>query len=294
MRCPVSPATRSRPAARPGPPGAYGGELVVGARSPSDHAANPRLKASTPSSPARRAVGSGTPRATRAAVIAAARPTLLRASRSWSSALAATAAFSRGAELAVHRAHRARGALEAGGDRLERAGARGRLGDALGQQPAQRLLAGDQQLALVGEVPEEGALGDPGALGDLRDRRGVVPLLGEQVDGRQDEAFARSWFPPSHGAILCDGTVVPSLCYGDGTRVPSLQESVHARLHHRRHRPDRLRRRRRAARQRPHRPRPRPLRRVRAGRRGGRRRAAPRRLSPTWTSCAPAPLRPTA
>jgi NADP-dependent 3-hydroxy acid dehydrogenase YdfG len=37
-----------------------------------------------------------------AVVIAAARPTLLRASRSWSSVLAATAAWRRGAELAVH------------------------------------------------------------------------------------------------------------------------------------------------------------------------------------------------
>ena len=39
---------------------------------------------------------SGTPRAVRAVVMATARPTLLRASRSWSSELAATAAFMRG------------------------------------------------------------------------------------------------------------------------------------------------------------------------------------------------------
>jgi len=38
-----------------------------------------------------------------------------------------------------------------------------------------------EEFALVGEVPEEGALGNPGALSDLRDRRGVVALLGEQV-----------------------------------------------------------------------------------------------------------------
>ena len=81
----------------------------------------------------------------------------------------------------------------------------GRLGDALGEQPAQRLLAGDEQLALVGEVPEEGALGDAGALGDLRDGRGVVPLLGEQVDGGDDEPLARARFPSSHAAILAMG-----------------------------------------------------------------------------------------
>jgi len=86
-----------------------------------------------------------------------------------------------GAELAVHRAHRVRRPLEPGRDRLERAGGLRRLGDPLGQQPAQHFLPRHEEFALVGEVPEEGALGDPGALSDLRDRRGVVALLGEQV-----------------------------------------------------------------------------------------------------------------
>jgi hypothetical protein len=51
------------------------------------------LEREDPSSPARCAVGSGTPRAIRAVVMAAARPTLLRASRSWSSVPAATGAW---------------------------------------------------------------------------------------------------------------------------------------------------------------------------------------------------------
>ncbi len=84
-----------------------------------------------------------------------------------------------GAELAVHRAHRARRPLEPGRDRLERAGELRRLGDTLGQQPAQHLLSRHQELTLVGKAPEEGALRDPGALSDLRDRRGVVTLFGE-------------------------------------------------------------------------------------------------------------------
>jgi hypothetical protein len=118
--------------------------------------------------------------------------------------------FEPGADLAVRRAHGARRALQAGRHRLERARVGRRLGDAVGEQPAERLLARDQQLALVGEVPEEGALGDARALGDLRHRGGVVPLLGEQVDGRDHEPLGRPGLPSGHGASIGDGTVVPS------------------------------------------------------------------------------------
>src|ERR1019366_77788 len=130
--------------------------------------------------------------------------------------------FETGAELSVRRPHGARCTLWAGCPRIARAGARRRLGDPVGEQPAQGLLAGDQELALVGEVPEEGALGDPGALGDLRHRGGVVPLLGEQVDGRDDESLSCPRLPSSHEAIIGDGTCVPQSCYSDGTIVPSL------------------------------------------------------------------------
>ena len=64
----------------------------------------------------------------------------------------------------------------------------------------------------------------PGALGDLRDGRGVVPLLGEQVDGGDDEPLARAGFPSSHGPILVMGPC-PITLYGDGTKVPSLPRS---------------------------------------------------------------------
>ena len=46
------------------------------------------------------------------------------------------------------------------------------------RQPAQGVL--DDQFLLAGEVPEEGALGHPGRLGDVPDGRRAVALLGEQ------------------------------------------------------------------------------------------------------------------
>lgn len=49
-------------------------------------------------------------------------------------------------------------------------------------------------LALVGEVPEEGAPGDPGPFGDLRHGGCVVSLLGEQIHSRDDESLARARF----------------------------------------------------------------------------------------------------
>jgi hypothetical protein len=86
---------------------------------------------------------------------------------------------SSGGQARVQRAHRARRPLEPGRDRIERAGELGCLGDTLGQQPSQHFLSRHQEFTLVGKAPEEGALRDPGALTDLRDRRGVVTLLGE-------------------------------------------------------------------------------------------------------------------
>ena len=120
--------------------------------------------------------------------------------------LAATAAFMRGRALGSWGPSRSRRARDR--QRPPRAGWRSQaLRRSPGKQPAQRLLSGHQDLALVREVPEEGAFRDPGALGDLGHRRGVVPLLGEQVDGSHDESFARPWFPPSHRPILAMGLV---------------------------------------------------------------------------------------
>jgi hypothetical protein len=87
-----------------------------------------------------------------------------------------------GRELAPFRRERGGGGLEAEGDRLERRGGLGGGGDALGQEPGQRVLPGHEHLPLVREVPEEGALGQPGPVGDLGDGGDVVALLGEPVE----------------------------------------------------------------------------------------------------------------
>jgi hypothetical protein len=112
-------------------------------------------------------------------------------------------------ELPVERRHHRCRALQARADGLERGGVGGCRRDPLGQQFAECRLPGDQQLTLVGEVPEERALGDARALRDLGDGRRVVALLGEQVDGGHDHPLPRSWFPPRHGTIIGDGTFVP-------------------------------------------------------------------------------------
>jgi hypothetical protein len=76
----------------------------------------------------------------------------------------------------------------------------------VGQQPAVQLLAREQHLPLVREVPEEGGLGQPGPLGDLVDGGRVVALLGEQVERGAHEALPRVRFPSSHGYSIGDVT----------------------------------------------------------------------------------------
>ena len=109
----------------------------------------------------------------------AARPMLLRASHSCSSVLAATAAFRRGpsSRLVGPIAPEARSMPAVTARALAPSGS---LGDSVGEQSAQGLLAGDQELPLVGEVPEEGTRGDAGAPGDLRHRGGVASLLDDR------------------------------------------------------------------------------------------------------------------
>nr|WP_246015270.1 hypothetical protein [Kutzneria buriramensis] len=51
----------------------------------------------------------------------------------------------------------------------------------VGEQTGQDVLAGEEDLALVGEVAEERGTVQPRALGDLRDGRLLVPVLDEQV-----------------------------------------------------------------------------------------------------------------
>src|SRR5205085_2053172 len=55
--------------------------------------------------------------------------------------------------------------------------------------------AAEQHLALVREVAEEGALGEPRALGDLGDGRRLVSLLVEQLDRGAHQAALGVWSP---------------------------------------------------------------------------------------------------
>jgi hypothetical protein len=80
-------------------------------------------------------------------------------------------------------------------DSLHRAGARRRVphhGDAAILQLGG---AQEQHLALVREVAEEGALGQAGRLGDLRDCRRLVATLVKQRHCRLDQAAGGIRFP---------------------------------------------------------------------------------------------------
>nr|WP_308129471.1 hypothetical protein [Actinoplanes polyasparticus] len=62
--------------------------------------------------------------------------------------------------------------------------------------------AGEEDLALVGEVAEERALGEAGTFGDLGHRRLVEASLGVQVHGRLAEAGLRVRLPATHAPIV--------------------------------------------------------------------------------------------
>jgi hypothetical protein len=62
----------------------------------------------------------------------------------------------------------------------------------------QLLGAVEQHFPLVGEVAEEGALGDAGASGDVRDGRLLEAVLGVEVERRPPQPSARIRLPSSH------------------------------------------------------------------------------------------------
>jgi len=128
-----------------------------------------------------------------------------------------------GPEIALVGRESHRGGVEGCGDRLQWRGRTGCAGDPVREEPAQRVLAGDQHLSLVGEVPEEGALGQSGSLGDLDNGGVVVALLGEQVECGAHQALPCVRFPSGHAHSVDDATVISSLWYSDGTEVPSLR-----------------------------------------------------------------------
>jgi hypothetical protein len=80
------------------------------------------------------------------------------------------------------------------------------------------VLAGEQHFPLVGEVAEEGGLGQAGPVGDLVDGGGVVALFGEQVECGAHQPFPRVRFPASHMDRIGDVTWYRHICYRDGTK----------------------------------------------------------------------------
>jgi DNA-binding transcriptional LysR family regulator len=110
---------------------------------------------------------------------------------------------------------RARGALESRADRVDRRQCGRRVVDPLDEPVLEHARAVEQHLALVGEVPEEGPLGEARAPGDLRDRRLVVPALAVELKGGQLQAAVRVGLPPGHkdNSTVMTATDMTVLCW---------------------------------------------------------------------------------
>jgi hypothetical protein len=75
-------------------------------------------------------------------------------------------------------------------------------------------LAGEHDLALVGEVAVERPLGQPGALRDLRHRRLVEAAIAVELEGRLSKAAACVGLPAGHVPDCSDGSDCHQmLCY---------------------------------------------------------------------------------
>jgi hypothetical protein len=110
---------------------------------------------------------------------------------------------SRSSAFGVFLQHRP-GGLECRSDRVHRR-RRGRGGrDGLHQQVLHHLRAVEQDLALVGVVAEERALGQSGPHGDLRHGGLLEPLLGVELHGRLCQPAASVRLPSTHGMIVRD------------------------------------------------------------------------------------------
>ncbi len=94
--------------------------------------------------------------------------------------------------------------LKRAGDDLERGCVRRRGVHPVDERLEELLLPVEQHLALVAEVPEEGALGQPDGLRDLRGGRLLEPASGEQLECRCLQALSRTRLPPHHGPESSD------------------------------------------------------------------------------------------
>src|SRR5260221_9945264 len=90
------------------------------------------------------------------------------------------------------------------GDDLERGRIRRRGVQPVHERLKELFLPVKQHLALVTEVPEEGALGQADGLRDLRRGRLLESASGEQFECRRLQALSRTRLPTHHGAKSSD------------------------------------------------------------------------------------------
>jgi hypothetical protein len=98
---------------------------------------------------------------------------------------------------------------QAHADRLERGRGVGRTGDGVDEQAFHFLGAAEEHFTLVGEVAEEGSLGESGSLRDLRHRGLLEAAIGVERQRRLLEPAARRHRPPSPTRAVPRG-VAPS------------------------------------------------------------------------------------
>ena len=94
--------------------------------------------------------------------------------------------------------------VKRGGDDLERGCVRRCGVHPAGERLEELLLPVEQHLALVAEVPEEGALGEPDGLRDLRGGHLLEPAGGEQLQCRCLQALSGTRLPTPHDAESSD------------------------------------------------------------------------------------------
>ena len=104
------------------------------------------------------------------------------------------------------------GGLKPGRCRIDRRLRVGRVGDDADDQLLQRAPAGEQNLAFISEVTEEGPLGQPRPLGNLRHRGVLKPVLAIQCERCLREPAARIGFPSTHARIIVLLTVTDMKC----------------------------------------------------------------------------------
>jgi hypothetical protein len=92
--------------------------------------------------------------------------------------------------------------VERGGDRLKRRCVIRGLGDRGDEHRAKLVLAVEDDLAFIGEVAKEGALGESCARGDLGDCGLFVAVLEVQLERSELQAPARVRLPSSQAPML--------------------------------------------------------------------------------------------